>query len=111
MRLGPRAAQTHDALSARCTVRYTSSFICRYDSTFLGSLLGFWWIDRQAEWTHISDFVQRWPNLTVLGTEAAEGFEPWSRGPKLGSWWRLETYAYDGSASRTQGAVAPGTTT
>ena len=66
-----------------------------YDASFLGSLLGWYWIDRQAEWSHVADFTQAWPNLTVLGTEAAEGFEPWSRGPKLGSWWRLETYAYD----------------
>ena len=43
--------------------------------------MGWYWIDRQAEWSHVADFTQAWPNLTVLGTEAAEGFEPWSRGP------------------------------
>ena len=33
--------------------------------------------------------------LRRAAAEAAEGFEPWAQGPQLGSWWRLETYAYD----------------
>ena len=35
------------------------------------------------------------PDTYILGTEACEGFLPWSQGPYLGDWKRAETYAHD----------------
>lgn len=36
-----------------------------------------------------------WPDVFILGTEACEGFLPWSQGVYPGDWWRAERYAHD----------------
>ena len=35
------------------------------------------------------------PDMFILGTEACEGFLPWSQGPRIGDFTRGETYAHD----------------
>jgi glucosylceramidase len=65
-----------------------------YD-TMAWSWAGWAGIDWLRSWEAVAQVHARWPQLTLIGTEAAEGFQPWSQGPQLGSWVRLETYAYD----------------
>jgi len=35
------------------------------------------------------------PNVFIMGTEACEGYLPWSQGVYAGDWWRAERYAHD----------------
>ena len=46
-------------------------------------------------WTRLSDTHGKHPGVYILGTEACEGYLPWSQGPFPGDWLRAERYALD----------------
>ena len=84
--------------------RYVSGAGFHWYDTMSFSWMGWGAIDALRYWEQVGQAAQTWPELTLIGTEAAEGFEGWARGPQLGSWWRLETYAYDMLRDLTHGA-------
>ena len=49
---------------------------------------------RPLLWQNGSD-AQKHPGVFIMGTEACEGFLPWSQGPRIGDFTRGETYAHD----------------
>lgn len=84
--------------------RHVSGAGFHWYDTMSFSWMGWGAIDALKYWEQVGQAARTWPELTLIGTEAAEGFEGWARGPQLGSWWRLETYAYDMLKDLTQGA-------
>lgn len=55
----------------------------------------------------LSETHASYPHLFILGTEASEGYLPWSHGVYAGDWWRAERYAHDILGDINHFAVSP----
>ena len=68
-------------------------------SSFIQGIGFHWYASVEDEFPHfdqMSDVHAKYGHDTfLLGTEACEGYLPWSQGPLLGSFERGETYAHD----------------
>ena len=51
--------------------------------------------DTIPQFSHLSDAHHKYPNKFILGTEACEGYLPYSQGVYPGDWPRAQTYAHD----------------
>jgi len=51
--------------------------------------------DTLSYFTRLTATHENHPTKFLLATEACEGYLPWNKGPRLGSWTRAETYAHD----------------